>query len=190
MDILLNMADDIEINPAESVGENLDTTPEIDASNEMLDSPEGVGGVESDPTDTEVLEIANEREDQIDREVDLALNDPNEPGNSYLLKLTEDYTEAGESEFIEIERINDEIRKAGDEAREDINETVSELENPSIEEDGNNEEIIEEDGDIVEGEWEPIDENEEEIVQEEIIENTGEEGLDNENEIVDGEWEF
>ena len=184
------MADDIEINPAESVGENLDTTPEIDASNEMLDSPEGVGGVESDPTDTEVLEIANEREDQIDREVDLALNDPNEPGNSYLLKLTEDYTEAGESEFIEIERINDEIRKAGDEAREDINETVSELENPSIEEDGNNEEIIEEDGDIVEGEWEPIDENEEEIVQEEIIENTGEEGLDNENEIVDGEWEF
>ena len=200
------MADDIEINPTESVGENLDITPEIDASNEMLDSPEEVGGVESDPTDTEVLEIANEREDQIDREVDLALNDPNEPGNSYLLKLTENPTEAGENEFIEIERINDKIREAGDEARKDINEIVSDLENPSVEENGNNEETIEEDGGIVDGDWEFIDENTEEAeeviedvgedsemvqgeVVEEIIEDVGEEVLQSE-EIVDGEWEF
>ena len=196
------MADDTEINPIESAGENLNITPEadVDAGNETLSSPEEMEGVESgienEPSDAEVNDVAEKAIINIDQDVDETLNGPGI--NDHLRKLIGDpsYSMVGEDELRNIVNIEENIKGEEGAAKAYIRKTAgldaeegefnhdsetekgSDIQEDTIEEYTENEEEAGED--IVDGDWEFIGENTEEA--EEVIEDVGED-----SEMVQGE---
>lgn len=204
------MADDVEINPAESVEENLET-PEIDTDNEVLDSPEEIendfegGG----PSDAEVSDVAEKTITNVEQDTDETLNGPGI--NDHLRDLMGDpsYSMVGEDKLRNIVNIEEDIKEEEKAAKAYIRKTArldaeeGEFNHDSETEKGSDiqEDVIEDyteeglDKEIVDGDWEVIEDvgEDSEVVQgevvEEIMEDVGEEILQSE-EIVDGDWEF
>ncbi len=173
------MADDTEINPAESVEENLET-PEIDADNEVLDSPEEIendfegGG----PSDAEVSDVAEKTITNVEQDTDETLNGPGI--NDHLRDLMGDpsYSTVGEGELKNIVGIEEDIIRE-EKAAKDYIRKIAGLKN------------LENDEGVVEAGQENV--TPEKTVESEVVEDTGgnmEEEVPQSDEVIDGEWRF